>query len=104
MLDEGRGKDAHEAGEHDQVGLEAVDGFLQGGIEGLARSEGLVVDHGGRDAVRLREREPLCVGLIADHGGNPGRPLLRFARPHDGLHIAASARNKDHDIFHKRAL
>jgi hypothetical protein len=54
--------------------------------------------------MRLREREAGGVGLIADYSGNPGWPLLRFARPHDGFHIAAAARNKDHDIFHKRAL
>jgi hypothetical protein len=78
VLDEGHGQDAHEAGQHHQVGREAVDGLLQGGVEGFARREFLVVDHGGRNAVRLREREPLGVGLIADHGGNTGRPLLRL--------------------------
>jgi hypothetical protein len=44
MAHEAFAEDAHETGEHDQIGREAVDALGQRGIEGFAPGKGLVVD------------------------------------------------------------
>lgn len=45
VLHKPRREDSHEARQHDQRGLVAVDFFLKGGIKGLARFKLLMIDH-----------------------------------------------------------
>ena len=62
VLDERRRQDAHEAGQHDQVGRVAVDFGLQYGVELGAGGVILVRHHRRRNSVRGRERQPGGVG------------------------------------------
>mmetsp|Transcript_42317 Transcript_42317/g.99297 ORF Transcript_42317/g.99297 Transcript_42317/m.99297 type:complete len:254 (+) Transcript_42317:3155-3916(+) len=97
-------QDAHEAGQHDQVGREPVNDARQLGIKVLATRKGLVVDHGRRDAVRRREREAAGLGPVADDRRHLGRPALGLAGLHDGLHVGASAGNQNHHALHGPAV
>ena len=46
-------EDAHEAGEHDQIGRCTSIAVANAGIEGIARREWRVIDHFAGDAMRL---------------------------------------------------
>src|SRR6185437_11517886 len=59
-------QNAHEAGEHDEIGLARVDRFAERGIEGGARRECAMVDDRGCNAVSLGMREPRRIRAIAD--------------------------------------
>ena len=100
MLDEGRRQDAHETGQHDQVGGVAVDHGLQRRIELLAAGIILVGNDSGRYPMFRGKNQSLGVGPVTDDGGNTGWPLLGLRRAHDRFHVAAASRNEDNDIFH----
>lgn len=103
-LHEARRQDAHETRQHHQIRREAVDGRGQGGVEAVAVGEGLVVDHGGGDAVRSRKPEAGGVRAVGDHGGDAPRPALGLACADDGFHIRAASGNENDDIFHRSIL
>ena len=57
---------AHEAGEHDQIGLGGLDRSGKRVVERVARALRQVIDDGGRDPGVARQRKPARVGSIAD--------------------------------------
>ena len=77
-----RRQDAHEAGQHDQVGRVAVDGLGQRRVERGAVGEGLVVEHRGGDAA--------APGRIA--GRAASARLLMTATTRPGQSCASDAR------------
>jgi len=100
MFHEGRREDAHETGQHDQVGGKAVDHGLQRRIELFAAGKILVGNDSGRYPVFRGKNQSLGIGPVTDDGGNTGRPLLGLRRAHDRFHVAAASGNEDNDIFH----
>ncbi|ABA49524.1 hypothetical protein BURPS1710b_1125 [Burkholderia pseudomallei 1710b] len=102
--DERRRENAHEAGEHDEIGGEAVDFGGERRIEAVAAVERAVVDDGRRDAVRRREFEAGRAQPVGNHGGDLGGPAFARAGAYDGLHVAAAAGNQDDKFFHPRIL
>ena len=93
------GKDAHETGEDDQIGLVSIDFFHHGLIEGAAGGEIFVVQAVGRDAAL---RSPCQTGggcAVAQDGGDAD---IRNTGVDDGLHVAAAAGNQNNDVFHGR--
>ena len=62
-----RGQNTHEAGEHDQVGLRAVDSARQILIKGFSRRVALVVNQGSFNAGVLCNAETAGAQTIADH-------------------------------------
>src|SRR5262249_47846334 len=89
--DEGGREDAHEAREQYQVGRAFLDRRRERRIEGLARGEGLVVDHLGRQALLARPLEALRIGPVGDH-------RLHFeagAGLDDRAHVAAPSGDED---------
>ena len=102
--DERGRQDAHEAGQHDEVGRVRVDGVGQRRVEGRAIGERPVVEHAGRDAGILRDRQPAGVGAVAEDGDDPARPLLGQGRAHDRVQVRALTRNQDHYSFHGRQV
>ena len=59
-----------------QVRRVGVDGLGQRGVEGLARGEAAVVDHGGGDALRRGPGQPRRVGAVGEHGHDTRRPAF----------------------------
>ena len=62
-----RGQNTHEAGEHDQVGLRAVDSARQILIKGFSRRVALVVNQRRFNTRILRNTETAGARAIADH-------------------------------------
>ncbi len=94
---EGGREDAHKSGQHDQIGLMAVDQFHHGAVEGFAVGEVFVVQRGGIDAARCRPRQSGGVFVVAQYGADV---RIRNGGFDDGLHIAAASGNQDDDVFH----
>jgi len=93
-------QDAHEAGQHHQVGLVPVDLLGQRGVEGGAIGMRAVVQTDRGDALRLRPGQPARLRTVADDGNDGGGPALGLAGLLDGFHVGAPAGNQDHDAFH----
>ena len=55
-----------------------------------------VIDDARGDAVLLRDREPGGLRFVADHRGDRDRQ----PRLEDRLHVAATPRDQDDDVFH----
>ena len=94
------GEDAHEAGQHYHIRLVAIDHAGQFGIESLAAVKGLVVDHGGGNALGGRKLQAAGRGLVADHRRDAGGPALTLTCVDDGFHVGAAAGDQDDDVFH----
>ena len=80
-------------------GAVRIDGRGQRVVEGLARGEGLVLDHRGGDAVRAGELQAARIGAVADHRRHARRPALGGTALHDGFHVGAAAGDQDDDRF-----
>jgi len=93
-------QDAHEAGQHHHIGLVAVDHARQFGVERLAAVKGLVVDHGGGDALAGGKLQAAGRSLVADHRRDAGGPALALTGVDDGFHVGAAAGDQDDDVFH----
>ncbi len=94
------GQHAHEAREHDEVRLEAVDFARERRIEQLAAVETAMSHHRGSNAVRLREAQASGIGFIGNDRPDARRPALASACAHDGLHVAAASGDQNDDVFH----
>ena len=68
--DELRSQDAHEAREHDEVGLGCVDGLAQCLVERFTLGVGGVRNDDAGDAVRACDVERRDIGPVADDRGN----------------------------------
>ena len=83
--DEAGREDAHEAGQHHERRLVAVDGERERGVEGLAAREGLVVHHLDSDPLApARSASPPASGRLlttAAHAGTEALPASGRAAP-----------------------
>jgi hypothetical protein len=95
-------EDAHEAGQHQQVRGEGIDGPGQRVVESLARGEVLVRHDRSGDAVRGRKAQAGGVGAVGDHRHHACRPALGRTALHDRLHVGAASGDQDHDGLHRR--
>ncbi len=95
VLHEIRPQNAHKARQQHQrraaVGIEAVDGLHQLGLESGPVGVGAVLDQRGGQPLRLRPSQPARLRLVAQHPGNARPkallPVLLLRRPHQGLHV-----------------
>ncbi|MNN25377.1 hypothetical protein D3C81_1388490 [compost metagenome] len=102
MLHELGRQNAHEARQHNEIGLVRVDGIAHRRIKTGTIGVLLVVHHARGNAVFRRKRQTAGVGTVRQHRRHAPRPLLGGTGPDDGFHVAATPGNQDHNIFHRR--
>ncbi len=99
-----RGKNAHEAGQHDQRWGVRVDGRAQCSVELLPSCVGFVIYHSRGDARFAGGLQPLGPWAVADDRRDAPaetlRPALAFSGTQNSGHIGAGARYQDNDIVH----
>lgn len=101
-LAEWGGENAHEAGEHDEVGRMGLDGLGQCVIESLTRRKSLVIDDLGMNASRLCHGQALSLGTVGDHRSHIDGPTPCIERIQDGHHVAAASGDEhDQSGFHQ---
>jgi len=104
VRDKARGQNAHEPGQHHQRRRVGVDALHQCRVKALAAVIGLVVHHGGGNALRLGKLQAAGLGLVADDRRHPRSqgllPALLLRGSHDGRHVGAAAGDQDDDVFH----
>ncbi len=103
LLHEASREDAHEAGQHQHIGLVAAHDAGQFGIEGFAVGKSLVIDDRRGDAARTRKLQARRIVPAADDRGHARRPTFGGAGLHDGFHVGAAPRDQDHYVFHRAA-
>ncbi|MNN34263.1 hypothetical protein D3C81_1480630 [compost metagenome] len=103
-VDKTRRQDAHEAGQHHQVGRMGIDGLGHRGVKRGAVGELAMVDHAGGNALLLRELQPGGIGPVRQHRCHAGRPATARAGPDDGFHVGATPGNQDDNFFHRAIL
>src|SRR5258706_5421036 len=94
--DEIVGEDAHESGEHDQLGFKFINFFCKRCIERSGVRIGAMRDDACRHAVALRSRESRRRGLVTDYRSDRDGQSCCEQR----LHVAAATRNQNDDLFH----
>ena len=97
--------DAHEAGEADELDAGSRQRRIDGGIEGLARGVGLVID-GERLRVRLlrAHASPAHPGRLETTSDDLGRIVRRARRLDQRHHVGAAPGDQDGDaLFHALA-
>src|SRR5689334_22937678 len=98
VTDEISAENTHESGQYHKLGLEGVDQFDQGGIEGLATFESLVIQGAGVDTRIPGALKAIGVSAVRDDGANAYR-VVRVLRVVDqGLQVTAGAGQQHHDI------
>jgi riboflavin kinase/FMN adenylyltransferase len=101
-LTEWAGENAHEAGEHDEVGRMGLDGLGQCVIEGLTRGKTFVIDDLSVNAAGRCSRKALGLGAVRDHCSHIDGPAPRIERIQDGHHVAAASGDEhDQSRFHQ---
>lgn len=93
-------QNAHESSQHDDIGLEVVDGLRQRGIKGFSGIVGAVIDHGRGNTPCCGRLKAERIRTVADHGGDARRPALTFASERDRVHVRAAARNQNDNVLH----
>ncbi|MNP22246.1 hypothetical protein D3C76_1149070 [compost metagenome] len=98
VADEARREDAHEAGEQHQVGIEAVDGLDQRGIEAFAVGIRLVIEEARLDAGLAGTLEAEGIRAVGDHRADGGRRFSAGEAVDQGLQVAAGTGDQHHYI------
>ena len=101
-------ENAHEARQHDEIGVIAVNDPPQFLFEGLAVGVERVIHSNRVDSLASGRFKTLRERTVRDHGGDPGRnralPLFGAGGFENGLEVRAASGNKDDDIFHNPAI
>ncbi len=91
-------ENAHETGQYHQLGLEFIDQFDQGGIEGLAAFESLVIQGAGVDTRVPGALKAVGIGAVRDHGADADRVVRMLCVVDQGLQVTAGAGQQHHHI------
>ena len=94
----GRGKDAHETGEYHELGLEGVDQFNQGAVEGFTAVERFVIQGAGVDTCVPGALQAVGVAAVGDHRSDAHRAVAGARAVDQGLQVTAGAGKQHHDI------
>ena len=94
---EAGGQDAHEASQHDQAGVKAIDQVHQGGVVGLPIVKILVTQDLGRDARPPGPLQAIGIPPVGDHGRDADGQVAVDGAIDQGLEIAPAPRDQDHD-------
>jgi hypothetical protein len=96
MLYETICEDAHEPGQHDEIGTIAVDHLRECGVKRGAVGIVAMGHHSGSDAVFFGDSQTTGIGLVADDR-NDLTGQLGFQQR---LHVAATTGDENDDLFH----
>ncbi|MOA18125.1 hypothetical protein D3C78_1384150 [compost metagenome] len=98
VADETGAENAHESGQDHKFGLESVDQFDQGGIEGFTAFERLVIQGAGVDTRVPGALQTVGIGTVRDHCANADRVVRVLRIVDQGLQVTAGAGQQHHNI------
>ena len=87
-----------EAGEYHEFGVEGVDQFDQGAVEGFSAVECLVVQGAGVDTCVPGALQAVGVAAVGDHRSDAHRAVAGARAVDQGLQVTAGAGEQHHDI------